>query len=243
MRRKDQAGNSDADWDLVQASPGEGLPLVISEPLAASSRPASVAPLQTLGPTEEFSPADKFFLLQLARQALTDFVCGTSSETAACPGENLTRKRGCFVTLTCGQTLRGCIGNVLPVLPLYRAVQENARAAASRDPRFPPVCCEELPDLRIEISVLTDPQPLVYSSPEALLRQLHPGTSGVFLQIQGRIGTFLPQVWEMVPDKIDFLNRLSVKAGFPPQAWREPGAAISVYEAQHFEEHTETARP
>ena len=133
------------------------------------------------------------------------------------------------MTLTKRGDLRGCIGNILPQGPLYQAVIENARNAARRDPRFPPVTPPEVDQLEIEISVLTEPLPLFFSSPEDLLRKLHPGVDGVVLQIGNRSATYLPQVWEQIPDKVDFLNNLAEKAGCESSAWREPGVSVFIY--------------
>ena len=147
-----------------------------------------------------------------------------------------TEAKGCFVTLTKRGELRGCIGYILPQGPLYRAVVENARNAALRDPRFPAVSPGEVDQLEIEISVLTEPLPLFFSSPEDLLRKLQPGADGVVLQIGGRGATYLPQVWEQIPDKVEFLNNLAEKAGCDPSAWREPGASVLIYHVESFKE-------
>jgi len=124
------------------------------------------------------------------------------------------------VTLTENGELRGCIGHILPQESLYQAVEDNARNAATRDPRFPPVQPGEAGKIKIEISVLTEPQPLRFSSPEDLLNKLKPDEDGVVLQIGSRGATFLPQVWEQIPDKVEFLNHLSEKAGCAPNDWR-----------------------
>jgi AMMECR1 domain-containing protein len=90
--------------------------------------------------------------------------------------------------------------------------------------------------LEIEISVLTEPLPLFFSSPEDLLHQLQPGVDGVVLQIGRREATYLPQVWEQIPDKVDFLNNLAEKAGCEPSAWRQPGTSVSIYHVESFKE-------
>ena len=114
---------------------------------------------------------------------------------------------------------------------------DSARNAALNDPRFDPVQHDELEDLKFEISVLTDPEPLPFSSPEDLLNKLHPRYDGVVLRVGCRAATFLPQVWEHLPDPKDFLNRLSEKAGCEPSAWRDQEAAVSVYHAESFHEN------
>jgi AmmeMemoRadiSam system protein A len=94
----------------------------------------------------------------------------------------------------------------------------------------------EVSQLEIEISVLTEPQPLFFSSPEDLLRRLRPGVDGVVLQLGGRGATYLPQVWEQIPDREDFLNNLAEKAGCAPSAWREPGTSVLIYHVESFKE-------
>ena len=149
----------------------------------------------------------------------------------------LIEKKGCFVTLTRAGALRGCIGQILAQEPLYQAVADNARNAALRDPRFPPVQADELDKIRIEISVLTEPQPLSFTSPEDLLAKLQPREDGVVLKIGYHTATFLPQVWAQVPDKTEFLKHLSEKAGCEASAWRGKDASVSIYHVESFEEN------
>lgn len=151
-------------------------------------------------------------------------------------GPRLTQKRACFVTLTRQGELRGCVGQVLAREPLCQAIAAATRSAAFSDPRFAPVTAPEVPELRIEISVLGEPRPVSFTSPEDLLDQLRPQEHGVVLRFGSKTVTFLPQVWEHVPDKADFLNRLAEKAGYPPRAWREKGAEVLVYRVEAFEE-------
>jgi AmmeMemoRadiSam system protein A len=186
----------------------------------------------------QFTAADRRFLLDLARRTVREVVnTGKLPETSA---EGLapkfTEAKGCFVTLTKHGDLRGCIGYILPQGPLYTAVIANARNAAVRDPRFSPVKPREVDQLEIEISVLTEPQPLFFASPADLLSKLQPGVDGVVLQVDGRGATYLPQVWEQIPDKEEFLNHLSEKAGCEPSAWRQPGTRVSIYRVESFKE-------
>jgi AmmeMemoRadiSam system protein A len=120
--------------------------------------------------------------------------------------------------------------------PLVQAVVDNARNAALRDPRFPSVTTDEVARLEIEISVLTEPLPLFFGSPADLLQKLQPGKDGVVLQIGGRSATYLPQVWEQIPDKVEFLNSLAEKAGCEASDWRGPGVAVSIYHVESFKE-------
>jgi len=125
----------------------------------------------------------------------------------------------------------------VPHGPLCQTIIENVRRAAFRDPRFPPVQSGELAELKIEISLLNEARPLHYDSPQELLDLLHPNEDGVLLQIGGRIAMFLPQVWQQVPDKVQFLDRLAQKAGCPPAAWRTKEASVSVYSVESFGEN------
>ncbi|HVT74424.1 MAG TPA: AmmeMemoRadiSam system protein B [Lacunisphaera sp.] len=190
-------------------------------------------------PADGFTPAERQELLSLARRALR-----TAADTGGLPAVTgaglppvLAEPRACFVTLTLGGELRGCIGNLEPRLPLWRAVIDNARNAALRDPRFRPVQPGEVDAIAIEISVLTKPEPLAFHSPEDLLRQLRPAEDGVVLQLPGGAGaTFLPQVWEQLPDKVTFLDRLAEKAGASAGDWRRPGTAVLIYHVEAFKE-------
>src|SRR5512133_2035680 len=177
----------------------------------------------------EFNAEERALMLHWARQSIEAFVRGQVPEEPASPPPHLVTPRACFVTLMNAGALRGCVGNVQATAPLYRAVFENARAAASRDPRFPPVTPAEVDLLQIELSILETPRRLEFASADELLRQLEPVVTGVLFQAGGRVGTFLPQVWEQIHDREDFMNRLAEKAGFPPDAWRGPDVAVSVY--------------
>lgn len=175
-------------------------------------------------------------MLELARKTLRGVVTNGELPELKEVSPKLAEKRACFVTLTKAGELRGCIGHILPQEPLCQAVMDNARSAALRDPRFPPLRPEEVDQLKIEISVLTEPQPLSYSSPDDLLKKLRPYEDGVLLRVGSHTATFLPQVWAQVPNKVEFLERLSQKAGCAPSAWREKDAGVSIYHVESFEE-------
>ena len=185
--------------------------------------------------------AEREPLLGLAREAIVEFVLsGTQpnvDESKLTPA--LREPRSCFVTLTRHGELRGCIGNIQPREPLFRAVMNNACGAAFRDARFSPVKGSEIPDLEIEISVLTEPTPLIFASPQELLHQLRPGVDGVVLKAEGQTATFLPQVWEKIPDAATFMDELAQKAMLPKSAWRSPDAVVLTYQVESFED----ARP
>ena len=127
--------------------------------------------------------------------------------------------RASFVTLQRHKELRGCIGHLEACLPLVVDVAENAFAAAFRDPRFPPLTTRELQDLEIHISVLTPAVPMSFSSQADLLRQLRPGIDGLILEEGHHRGTFLPSVWESLPEPEQFLAHLKRKAGLSPTHW------------------------
>jgi len=121
-----------------------------------------------------------------------------------------------FVTLMRAGRLRGCIGSLDAVRPLGTDVAENARGAAFRDPRFAPLTADEWPQCRVEVSLLSTPKPLRFADEDDLLAQLVPGEDGVILEGGGRRGTFLPQVWESLPEPRRFMSELARKAGLAP---------------------------
>ncbi len=154
-------------------------------------------------------------LLRIARCAIER----TEIPEASAP--ELMEERATFVTLEIDGRLRGCIGMLEACRPLAEDVAENAFAAAFRDPRFPPVSPAELDDLEISISVLSPPEEMVFSSEEALLEQIRPGVDGLILQDGFRKGTFLPSVWEQLPEKASFFEHLKLKAGLAPGHWSD----------------------
>lgn len=133
----------------------------------------------------------------------------------------LSQARATFVTLQRRGQLRGCIGMLEAVRPLAEDVAENAFAAAFRDRRFPPLAADELADLDVHISVLSPAEAMNFDSEQALIAQLRPGIDGVILQERGRRGTFLPSVWDELPDPTEFLRHLKQKAGLPAAYWSD----------------------
>ncbi|HLF96896.1 MAG TPA: AmmeMemoRadiSam system protein A [Methylococcaceae bacterium] len=133
----------------------------------------------------------------------------------------LCEKGACFVTLYKAGRLRGCIGTLQACRHLVEDVAHNAFAAAFSDPRFPPVGAAETVHLDLHISVLTPATEMHFDSEEDLLRQLVPGEDGLILQEGARRGTFLPSVWEQLPEKREFLQHLKLKAGLPVVYWSE----------------------
>jgi AmmeMemoRadiSam system protein A len=195
-------------------------------------------------PAETYTAEERRFLLELARKTVREVVAtGRLPAVDTAPlAPKFTTKKGCFVTLTERGALRGCIGHIVAQEPLIQAVVDNARNAALRDSRFSPVTTDEVAQLEIEISVLTEPLPLFFSSPKDLLQKLQPGKDGVVLQIGGRGATYLPQVWEQIPDKVEFLNSLAEKAGCEAADWRGSGVSVSIYHVESFKESDERNR-
>ncbi|MGR8998228.1 MAG: AmmeMemoRadiSam system protein A [Gammaproteobacteria bacterium] len=133
----------------------------------------------------------------------------------------LTIPRATFVTLRKQGQLRGCIGMLEAVRPLAEDIAENAYSAAFKDSRFPPLEADELSELEIHLSILTPAEPVSFTSELDLLTQLQPGIDGLILQEGRRRGTFLPSVWEQLPDPEQFLRHLKQKAGLAPDYWSE----------------------
>ncbi|UCF40943.1 MAG: AmmeMemoRadiSam system protein A [Gemmatimonadota bacterium] len=134
----------------------------------------------------------------------------------------LRRPGASFVTLEIEGALRGCIGSFEAYRPLASDVSHNAYAAAFRDPRFPPLSPKELTELELHLSLLGPPVPLEVVGEAELLAILRPGVDGLILEDGGRRGLFLPQVWEQLPDPVDFVTHLKRKAGLPDDYW-SPG--------------------
>jgi len=190
----------------------------------------------------ELTADDGQYLLDLARKTLVEAVTNKrvpKVDQSTVP-ERLRERGACFVTLNKDDQLRGCIGHIFACRELYLSVMENAVQAALADRRFQPVEADELNDIEIEVSVLTTPKCVEFNSPEDLLAKLRPGTDGVVFGIRGRRSTYLPQVWEQIQDKEEFLTGLAKKADLEPNAWKDPDAAFLTYQVQAFHEETKT---
>lgn len=174
------------------------------------------------------------YLLKLAREAIEHYPKKPDIDPKRLSPE-LLEKRAVFVTLTIDGALRGCIGSLLPQEKLYLSVLHHARHAAYQDPRFPRLDKTEYKKTRIEISILSLPEPVQWDTLDDLLSQLD-HTKGVIITYGGRSATFLPQVWEQLPEKEDFLVHLCQKAGLPGTAWQDRDARIETYTVQSFEE-------
>ncbi|MFP4344082.1 MAG: AmmeMemoRadiSam system protein A [Anaerolineales bacterium] len=185
-----------------------------------------------------FTESEREKLLQIARDALQERLGNRRPQQLdleALP-DRLRQDGASFVTLTQQGQLRGCIGSLTAYRPLVVDVQENAVAAAFRDPRFPPLTAPELEKIRVEVSVLSKPQPLEHAGPEDLLSRLRPNVDGVVLERGWNRATFLPQVWEQLPQTEEFLSHLCYKAGLPSNAWQWPDVEISTYQVEKFKE-------
>ena len=181
------------------------------------------------GPAAYLDESQRKGLLGIARRALEGYIgAGKIPSGEEAPGK-LSAPGAAFVTLTKNGRLRGCIGYTEAVAPLFKVVQECAVAAATEDPRFPPVSPMELPSLRVEISVLT---PLFPIRPE----EVEVGRHGLMVARGGMRGLLLPQVpVEWGWDREMFLDQTCVKAGLPPSAWRH-GATLRAFTAEVFGE-------
>lgn len=157
-------------------------------------------------------------LLYHARAAITHHL---GLPVAPCTDDRpeLHRLGATFVTLTQRGDLRGCIGSLVAHRPLLEDVRRNACNAAFSDPRFPPLGAHELAGTRVEVSLLTPPEPLQFQNEADARAQLRPHVDGVIFSARGQRSTFLPQVWEQLPDPADFLAHLKTKARLPADYW------------------------
>jgi AmmeMemoRadiSam system protein A len=178
------------------------------------------------------------FLLKVAREAIEAELFGKGLKRRSLDKlPEIFKKSGAvFVTITKRGQLRGCIGHIIAHEPLIRSVEDNAIAAAFEDPRFFPLSKEEFKDIKIEISVLTEPKPLEYKDAKDLLNKLRPGIDGVIIKRGPYTATFLPQVWEQLPEKELFLSHLCLKAGLPSDEWKRGDLEVFIYQVQAFEE-------
>lgn len=177
-------------------------------------------------------------LLRVARQALEDGVHGRSLSRLDLDlfPEWLRKDGACFVTLYCCDQLRGCVGTLEPRQPLAEEVRVQAVAAALQDYRFPRLQTEDLPGIKLAISILTRPAKLAYACPEELLTSLRPGIDGVVLKDGIQRATFLPQVWEKIPDKARFLSMLCQKMGASGNLWRLKILEVLTYQVEEIHE-------
>ena len=177
-------------------------------------------------------------LLKYARVVLAN-QCEKGMEVSIPDDPAFLNLGGIFVTLKKAGALRGCIGNIEPVRSIKDGVAANVVSAAFHDSRFAPLSRKELDRVHISISILTEPKPLVYHDVEELCTNLRKGVDGVILRCGHGSATFLPQVWEQLPDAELFLSHLSIKAGLSKDAWKNENVDISTYQVQSFAEDEE----
>lgn len=174
-------------------------------------------------------------LLELARASIHQALAvGSRIELSDVPSSaRLSADGASFVTLTAGDALRGCCGSVVATRPLAEDVWRNAQRTAFDDPRFPALVESEVEACAIAISVLGPLESLHVSSQEALIAQLRPGVDGLLLRHQNRQATFLPKVWEKLPEPGQFLSQLNQKMGLPASFW-DPSMQIYRYLTVEF---------
>jgi AmmeMemoRadiSam system protein A len=191
-----------------------------------------------MGEADKLTEEEGKHLVETARKTIQKALFNPKGKSEPDPASSpkFQERRGTFVTLTINGTLRGCIGHIIPQESLIEGVRVNAMNAAFRDPRFRPLSQNEFEKIRVEVSILTAPRPLPYSDANDLLAKLKPGTDGLIIRKGYHQATFLPQVWEQLPNKKDFLTHLCLKAGLAGDAWAYDELEVHTYQAQAFEE-------
>lgn len=187
-------------------------------------------------PAGRLTSADGAELARLAATAVRDRLAGQPPDGRLPAAKSLRALGASFVTLECAGALRGCIGTLEPVRPLYRDVVRNA-VRAMTDPRLPPVTADEWPRLDVKVSVLSSAERLRVAGPAELLATLRPGVDGLILADAQRRATFLPAVWAKLPDPEHFLRALLDKGGWPPGQW-PTGLTALRYTAAEYRDTT-----
>ncbi len=172
-------------------------------------------------------------LLVLARESIAHHLGGPSPDMPT--GAFYEQKAATFVTLTREGDLHGCIGSIEPVRPLVEDVRHNAIAAAFFDPRSRPLRADELDAICVEVSLLGPLEPMRFADEDEARSLLRPGEDGVVLVHGRRRATFLPQVWDKLPDKIEFMAHLKIKAGLYPDFW-SPSIELFRYSLEKWSE-------
>jgi AmmeMemoRadiSam system protein A len=172
-------------------------------------------------------------LLPIARAAISNALNIPCTADESAPG--LSEPGACFVTLTQNGQLRGCIGSLVAHRSLLNDLKSNAVSAALYDPRFMPLTAAELNDTKIEVSLLTPPEPMQFKDEADALAQLCPGIDGVVFEFGRYRSTFLPQVWQQLPTQREFMAHLKQKAGLPEDFWAA-GVRLSRYTVKKFTE-------
>ncbi|MEI7961729.1 MAG: AmmeMemoRadiSam system protein A [archaeon] len=182
------------------------------------------------------SAEEKKLCVELAKRSIRHSLMNETpfslaiSEVTNLP-ESLKKKKACFVTLTKSKELRGCMGHLNAILPLYKDIIDNAFAAAFSDPRFDPLSAKEFSQIKVEVSVLTTPTDFEFKDSGELLKGIVPGEDGLIIAKGWNTATFLPSVWDELPKKEDFLSNLCIKAGLTAEDWKKPGLKVQKYKA------------
>ena len=183
---------------------------------------------------------DKVFLLNLARTEIAKLVNepwkGYKNIVLAIPSPDVKQIKGTFVTLTVDDNLRGCIGQIIPKESIEKTIKQNAISAAFYDPRFSQMENEEFKLVEVEISILSKPEQLLYNGAQDLLSKIQQNVQGLIIKLGGHSATFLPQVWEDIATKEDFLMHLCVKAALSAEEWKKGKLEVYTYTVEHFNE-------
>lgn len=187
--------------------------------------------------TETVHQHDAELLLSLARESIVQSLQTGQALNIDLDNvpDSLRKLSASFVTLELNGQLRGCIGHLEATQSLVQDVVENAALAALRDPRFAPLTAEEFERVEISLSILSTPEPIIFTSEEDLLSKIRPGIDGLILKEDGQQGTFLPSVWKSLPEPEDFLRQLKQKAGLRADYWSH-SLQVLRYTAQHISE-------
>lgn len=178
--------------------------------------------------SEDFTKEERELMVKIAKLAVETYVSEDKKIKYEDVPESFKKKLACFVTLADEVDLRGCIGTIEPVDKLYRSIIDNAISAATRDPRFAPVTKKELKGLKYEVSVLSEPKEISYSSTEELFKKIK--DKGVIISKSGYRSVYLPQVWEHFTSEERFLSSLCQKAGLSSGEWKEKGMKFFMFE-------------
>lgn len=187
---------------------------------------------------EEINDDEKKELLSISRKTLEAYLKTGNKLTVDSSklSSSLQKFQGCFVTLNKEGNLRGCVGSIMPQEEIYKCVIDNSISAAVNDPRFNPVTYNEVKNLEIEISLLSVPEKFEFNSTDELLQKLRPNIDGVILNKDMKTATFLPQVWEQISNKEDFLEQLCLKAGMEKTCYTDNSLEVYTYQALVFSE-------
>ncbi len=175
---------------------------------------------------------ERKYLLSIARQSISSVFSGKDYKPDIPKSKSLLEQRGVFVTLTINKKLRGCIGYIIGVKPLYEAVFDNARAAAFKDPRFYPLNQEEFKNVSIEITVLSPLKKIEH------IQEINVGKHGILMKNNGFQGVLLPQVAiEYKWDRQTFLENTCIKASMSPDCWKDQKTEIYIFSGEVFDEN------